>query len=270
MIKIKGLFLSLMLILGFVVAARAEAPVDIHVITYNVCGLPDVVTQPRHLGPAVKRFPLIGEALQKFDIIALQEMFIPERHLIEQKLRLFFVARGADSGFPIAPGSGVYIFSRWSIPRFLFERWDDMHSYDSLSLKGFVASRVVIRDDLQVDVYALHAQAGGSERYRISNYDQLLREVKTFSIGTGRPFLILGDFNCELGDAECKHLIENGGLSRAPVKGERVDHIFFNENGSQWKISVVSASFFYAKDPKGRDLSDHDGIEAVLRFEKKQ
>ncbi|MFA6448072.1 MAG: endonuclease/exonuclease/phosphatase family protein [bacterium] len=246
-------------------------PVIVRAVTYNICGLPDAIIRERDLPRAKDRFPEIGMQLRKYDIAALQEVFVPERTLIEKKLFMRFIARGTDSGIIGAPGSGIYIFSRWKMPKFMFERWTDITDYDAMSHKGFVAATVEIERGPVIDVYSLHAQAG-HQKYRMKNYEQLFAAMKQYSLGSGRPILVLGDFNCEMREPECKWIVANAGLTHVSANPapDQIDHIFYNQNGSDWNISVISSQFVFDKPLlNGKMLSDHNGYEAVLQFEKK-
>jgi len=248
---------------------RQGKAVEIKAITYNICGLPDLVTKDRNLAAAKKRFPIIGRMLKSYDIIALQEVFVPERTALEKKLNTYYIARGTDTGLLRYPGSGIYIYSRWGIPRFMFERWVEARDYDSLSHKGFVAATVRIAGGPEIDVYSLHAQAGWTD-FRHKDFIQLVDAMKRFSFGTGRPILALGDFNCSMGEWECKWLIDNSGLKHVSPNPDpdAIDHIFYLQNGSDWKITPVSWGPAFTEPYDGRKLSDHDAFEAVIRFEK--
>jgi endonuclease/exonuclease/phosphatase family metal-dependent hydrolase len=251
--------------------AAKPKPIIVRAITYNICGLPDAIIQERGLPLARERFPEIGLLLRKYDIIGLQEVFVPERTLIEKKLFMRFIARGTDSGIAGAPGSGIYIYSRWKIPKLMFERWNDITDYDAMSQKGFVAATVEIERGPTIDVYSLHAQAG-HKQYRAKNYEQLFAAMKQYSLGSGRPILVLGDFNCDISESECKYIVENAGLTHVSTNPapDQIDHIFYNMNGSDWKITVLSSQFVFDKPMlNGKRLSDHDGFEAVLQFDRK-
>jgi endonuclease/exonuclease/phosphatase family metal-dependent hydrolase len=244
--------------------------VTIKAITYNICGLPDQITKERDLDPARKRFPRIGEKLRGYDVIGLQETFVPERISIERKLRSYFVARGTDSWNKSTPGSGIYIFSRGRIPRSTFEMWEGLVGADSWSHKGFVGATTELRHGFAIDVYSLHGAASGGSELRRHNYEQLLNGMKRFSGGSGRPVLVLGDFNCELKEPECQWLLANSNLKHVDPAYTGIDHIFYDENGSDWNISVQSAGeAFITPDARGRLLSDHPAFEAALKFDKK-
>jgi endonuclease/exonuclease/phosphatase family metal-dependent hydrolase len=243
---------------------------DVRFLAYNVCGLPDFITQNRGLIRPVKdRFLLIGDRVKNnYDVVAMQEVFVPDRYVLESKMRKFFVARGTDSQVADPTGSGVYIFSKGPIIRSVYERWERMHGPDAWSHKGFVGATTRVPGGPDVDVFSLHAQAGGDSETRIDNYRQMLEAIKRFSAGDGRPVIVMGDFNCEAGDEECIWLLKNSHLKDADPKSDGVDHVFYDDNGSGWKISVVSTRLVFDEKTDGRSLSDHLGLEAVLRFEK--
>jgi endonuclease/exonuclease/phosphatase family metal-dependent hydrolase len=251
-------------------AHAAKKPLDIRFITYNICALPDLVTVERDLAPAEKRMPVIGEKLKAYEIIGVQEAFIQERFLMERRLQVYYAVYGGATGRVRTPGSGVAIFSKWRPVKSVYEKWEQSKGYDSLSGKGFVMATIPITDGLAVDVYDFHAQAGNPE-IRTTNYHQLDTALQRYSIGTGRPIVVMGDFNCEVDEPECDWFIAKHGLIHAAGAGvdkSAIDHIFFNENNSGWKISVLNAGFEFTKPFHGQKLSDHDAFAATLRFEK--
>lgn len=266
---------ALVLIPAALLVSRAPAEklnddgsVEMRLITYNVCGLPDAITRERNLPAAKKRLPWIGKKLREYDVIGLQEMFIPDRGLIEAKLIKHYVAHGTDSPFLSKPGSGIYVFSKWGIRKSFFEAWEESVGYDSWSHKGFVGATIDYHGKFLMDVYSLHAQAGDDE-YRMRQFGQLARALKRYSFGTGRPVVLLGDFNCEMGEKECDWLVENAGLTVVNRSPGAIDHIFYNENGSAWKITVLSSGWAFNKPVQGQMPSDHEAYEAVLEFRKK-
>jgi len=240
---------------------------DIDVITYNICGLPDFLTYRRGLAPTSRRFEYIGEELKKYDIIGLQEAFVSKRSIVEEILEGYYVVHGADIGRVQVLGSGVYTFSRWPVTKSHYEKWNFLDGNDRMSLKGFVAARVEVSRWLTVDVYNLHAQTGKDERKKDNNV-QLHEFMKYFSYGSGNPILLIGDFNCKTGDEICGHLVEITGMKTADPGGTKVDHMFFDENGSGWNIEVLDSGFAFDTEIDGGMPSDHIALGAVFRFSK--
>lgn len=240
------------------------------VITYNVCGLPDIITYDRNLAQMDKRFKYIGKKLNAYDIIGLQEAFVTKRRIIEDELGGYYVARGADVGMSNKTGSGVYTFARYPIKRIYYERWRKSAGPDALSHKGFVLTTVAVNDDLWIDVYNLHAQAGGSkERIDNDNMYQLAEAMKMMSFGNNRPILLIGDFNCRFGEEQCALITQEMGVTPAVPEQEGVDHMFFHENNSEWVITVQDFKKEFTEKLGKKLPSDHEAREAVFTFTRK-
>lgn len=245
-------------------------------ITYNVCVLPDFIIYDRNLiMPTSKRLEYIGDRLKKYDIIGLQEAFQFKRTIFEKKLGEYFVGHGADIANVKNVGSGVYTFSRFSITRIYYERWTPSSGADSFSLKGLVGVTTEVAPGLSIDVYNLHAQAGGenADQIRTMNYDQLNNGIKMLSRDKKHPIVYLGDYNCRFGEADCDYLLKITGAKSVMENQEGVDHIFIDENNSNWKITVLDykKAFPYDGDGmvNGKYVSDHEAFEATLQFEEK-
>ncbi len=245
---------------------------QIKIVTYNVAGLPDFITFNRKLAPTKTRFAHIGDLLKKYDIICLQEMFIKDREIIEKKLPSYYVVHGADVGEVKLLGSGVYTFSRWPVTSSHYEKWEHLTDADMLSLKGFVAATVVISPTLSIDVYNLHGQTGKSQdkaAMKIKNFERLAKYMDYQSGGSGRPVLLLGDFNIKTGDEVWNSIMKNTGVVAIPdpVKG-KPDHLFYKENGSGWRITVVETGTEFIDPDTKKKTSDHIAFQATLKFEK--
>lgn len=240
------------------------------VITYNICGLPDLITYDRNLADMDRRFKYIGRKLRRYDIIGLQEAFVKKKSIVENELGSYFQVHGTDVGVSSTIGSGVMTFARWPIYRSHFEKWRKSVGVDSLSHKGFVLATVRINSELWIDVYNLHAQAGGSkERVDIDNMYQLAEAMRSLSFGNGNPILLIGDFNCRFWDEQCTVLLEETGVENVLAEQEGVDHMFYHENESEWDIEVESHAVVFDERPKGKLISDHDGFEVVFKFSRK-
>ena len=257
-------------------SATAKRKFTLKFITYNVCALPDMFIFDRNLVmPTSKRLEYIGERLKKYDVAGLQEAFQFKRTILEKELGEYYVGHGADIANIKNVGSGVYTFSRYSVTRIYYERWNPSSGADSFSHKGLVEITTEIAPGLSLDVYNLHGQAGGenSEEIRSINYDQLNNSIKMLSRGTGHPIVMLGDYNCEFGEPACDHLLKITGVKSVIPKQEGVDHIFYDENNSNWKITVLDykKAFPYDGDGmvNGKYVSDHEAFEATLQFEEK-
>lgn len=245
---------------------------EIKIITYNVAGLPDFITYDRGMAPTKERFSYIGDTLKKYDIIAIQEAFIPEREIIEKKLRAYYVVHGADVGMVKLMGSGVYTYSKWPVTQSHYEKWEHLTGADALSLKGFVAATVNVSPGFSIDVYNVHGQTGRSSdkvEMKLKNFARMSQYMEYQSGASGRPVLLIGDFNIREGDAVWQSIVDGMGVTMIPdPAADRPDHLFYKENGSGWRISVVDSGTDFTEPFKDDRPSDHIAFRATLRFEK--
>lgn len=262
-------FISIISICQSGYAQELQNQVEINFVTYNIAGLPDTLTSSREVSKADKRFPVIANFLKQFDVIGIQEIFIPERHIIEDKLKTYYLVHGTDTGnITKMYGSGVYIFSRWPILKSAFETWDQAEDYDSVSHKGFVIATTKVSEDLQIDIYSLHAQAGHQYVHiRENQYKQFHSALKKYSLGQGRPVIIMGDFNSGPNKRDEYFAFENDmGMKNVNDELKGVDHILYSDNKSEWSIEVVQVKKIEMKRYEGKRLSDHEPVCAKLRF----
>lgn len=238
---------------------------ELKILTYNICGLPETITSGRELVPMKKRYEYFGKKFREYDIIGLQENFDKDREIIEEKLGQYFVVHGTDTMGYAKIGSGLYTFSRWPITQLLFQEWRESSGFDARSHKGFVAGTTKISDDLLIDVYNLHAQAGGDNReIRLKQFAQLFEAMEKFSFGSGRPIILLGDFNCKHHYDEVMGIIAAHGFTHVKPGLPKVDHIFFNPNGSGWRMESLHAEKIFTERVDGLRFSDHEALEATV------
>src|SRR5690606_6096999 len=105
----------------------------------------------------------------------------------------------------LAVGDGLGILSRFPIADEERVPWtgcfggldtSDGGAGDCLAMKGFAAWTVTLADGVEVDVYDLHAEAGGTDedqRLQEENFDQLAEFVLARS--DGRSVILGGDTN---------------------------------------------------------------------------
>jgi len=246
-------------------APRTRDRIELRILTYNICGLPETLTSDRELIPMKKRYEYFAKKFRGYDIIALQENFDRNREIIEKGLPNYYVARGTDTLGYAKLGSGLYTFSRWTVTGSFFLEWEGMRGYDARSHKGFLAATVKISDGLSIDVYNLHAQAGGENRdVRLKGFDMMFEAMEYYSSGSGRPIILLGDFNCGKHYDEVMGLIAARGFIHVKPGLPKVDHIFFKPNGSGWKIEPLRAEKVFTERVGGLRFSDHEALETTL------
>ena len=204
------------------VTTTSSAPArsgEIVALTYNVAGLPEILSGSR---PA-EFTPQIGPLLNDYELVLLQETWrtpapnplaplrvyheiLEEASEHEHRSEPSPLPLGGDPTRPEALVSdGLNRFSDFPFAPVERMAWtecfgsadqSDGGSGDCLSQKGFSVAPTTLADGGEVDVYNLHLEAGGTEEdRRISRAQahQLTKFINSESIG--RPLIVGGDFN---------------------------------------------------------------------------
>lgn len=204
--------------------AVAGAAGELELLSYNVAGLPEVLSGSE---PA-ENMPLIGPLLNDYDLVLLQETWetpdpnpmAPLRVYHEElESRVDFEHRTESAPLPLGSdetrpeallADGLNVFSRFPLGEVTRERWEGCFggadtsrggAGDCLAQKGFLLTTVTLADGVEVDVYDLHAEAGGTpedQALQADDYDQLAAFIEEHS--DGRPVLLAGDTNLHTDD----------------------------------------------------------------------
>lgn len=204
---------------------EAGAPGDeLDLLSYNVAGLPEVLSGSE---PA-ENMPIIGPLLNDYDLVLLQETWktpdpnpmaplrvyheeLEARVDLEHRTESAPLPLGGDETRPEAIlADGLNVFSRFPLGEVTRERWEGCFggadtsqggAGDCLAQKGFLLTTVTLADGVEVDVYDLHAEAGGTPDDQVlqaDDYVQLARFIEERS--AGRPVLLAGDTNLHTDD----------------------------------------------------------------------
>ncbi len=162
---------------------------EFSVLSYNVAGLPEGISgsHPSYYMPS------IAPLLTGYNIVQVQEDFCYHDTLILYGTHKY---RTETTGCATI-GSGLNTFSDFPIQDILSQPWLNCLGFDCFTPKGFRHTQIDIAPGVTVDVYNVHANAGGSAESittRRSNIAQLSTYIKTHS--EGKAVLVLGDFNC--------------------------------------------------------------------------
>ncbi|KQV13223.1 MULTISPECIES: jacalin-like lectin [unclassified Kitasatospora] len=181
-------------------AARAEtapAPASgsFSVLTYNVAGLPEVLSSAS--SDRAGSTTAIGQRLGPYAIVNVQEDF--NYHAALYAADTSHPYRTPTSG-GAGIGSGLNTLSQLPYDTDDFERvkWDNCYigSGDCLTPKGFSFLRARLAEGAYLDVYNLHTDAGtdsGDLAARAANLAQLSSFVRSHS--AGNAVLVMGDTN---------------------------------------------------------------------------
>ncbi|NDI33239.1 phage head spike fiber domain-containing protein [Chengkuizengella sediminis] len=255
-----------------------EVEGEFSLLTYNVAGLWDPVSQSN---PA-KNTILISPKLNNYDIVLAQEDFNYHSDLIEKADHPYLSSHSGIMGF----GDGLNRLSNFPFTDFKRDDWNDCHGIfgdgsDCLTPKGFSFARHEVSDGVFVDIYNLHADAGGSQddkNVRKKNFQQVLSKIDQWSIGNA--VIVTGDFNskykaegevrqfADTGFSDAWADIENGGIIPGiGESGDRIDKILYRSGDLlQLSVSDYAVPNEDFLDSNGNQLSDHPPVSAIFQY----
>jgi hypothetical protein len=246
-------------------------------LTYNVAGLPQLVSQS---DPEVN-VALISPLLNHYDVALVQEDFSYHSRLMGQAQHAY---RSEPMTHSLAlMADGLNWFSRFPFSWIHRVRWAQCNGYlgaasDCLADKGFSFGELTLAPGVSVDVYNLHAEAGGSERdiqARRDNFEQLADYLRSRS--RDHAVIVAGDTNLRMSvpaDADTldRFLAVTGlrdACRRFGCGEERIDRVLIG-NSRHIELDVLG---WWADrrfvDAAGEPLSDHPAIGVELIWQQR-
>lgn len=271
--------------------ANAASSGSFTVLSYNVGGLPDIISSSNPKEYTIQISPL----LNNFDFVSVQEDFAYHNDLIRYDNHPYRTATSGNVPF----GDGMNFMSNWELKNRNRVTWNDRHGYfdngsDMLTPKGILFSRIEIADGYYIDIYNIHADAGssaGDYAARRSNMNQLAAMIETVS--EGNAVIVAGDTNCRFTRAEdnfetavldrygltdCWVQMKRGGVRPADgnalidhnnlnsANNEAVDKIQYR-SGAGVTLNCIDYNLLTNfVDPNGNQLSDHYPITATFSW----
>jgi endonuclease/exonuclease/phosphatase family metal-dependent hydrolase len=245
-------------------------------LTYNVAGLPQGISQSN----PIANTPQISPLLNRYDLVLVQEDF-SYHHLLEPQTTHPYESAPLTT-FSTLVNDGLNRFSWSPFTSHTRQKWSVCNGWwnasnDCLSSKGFTVARHELSPGIEVDVYNLHADAGGGaddQAARASNMAQVAAYIASFS--AGNAVIVAGDTNLREsrpGDAPIlADFMGTTGLqdvSKLLNKPDHIDRVFFMDGldviltPTQWRV----ADEF--KDANGNPLSDHPAIHVDFDYRKR-
>jgi len=284
---------------------------EISVLAYNVAGLPQEISTEN----PETNIPLISPLLEPFDVVLTQEdfdwwgeavatldavnyhdrlradvthEFQSTQHPGPEAVELL----PADRPEPLS-GDGLGTLSRFPIDERDRVPWigcfggadtSDGGAGDCLAMKGFSLTVITLADGVEVHVYNLHGEAGGSEAdqaLQAEGYAQLAEFIAANS--EGAAIILGGDTNLH---TETEHpdasggadieiwdtFLEDTGLTDACTATEcdqphRIDKFAFR-SGDGVDLEALTHEFLGDEfvDDAGEALSDHEPLEVTFRW----
>lgn len=189
-------------------AAAAQSPTTLSVISYNVQFLPPPASFANQRSEPDYRAARIAEEVSKFDIVGLQETFHPKhrQQILDgvsnawgDKLQWFvapqpegFVANGGCLLLSQRPlvATGATVFEHYSKPA------DYGFAADGFAAKGVIHGRIAraaTTPDQAIDVYVTHLEARANH-LRPQQYAEMADFIKQTS-DPQAPLILMGDLN---------------------------------------------------------------------------
>lgn len=244
------------------------------VLTYNVKGLPDGITE----SDTENNMRLIGELLNSYDIAVVQEDFAYHPQLISKATHEFKSTPKGSAG-PVDFGDGLNHLSKYEFRSLQRVEWDtcsNAEAADCLATKGFSVAELLF-GNVSLDLYNLHMDAGSAGpdiRTRQVQIAQLIDAIKTRS--AGKAIIVAGDFNLDIENREqdlemFERLLRETSLNDAcevnSCRTELVDRILFRDTEAtiltcdSWKTDPTFV------DGMGKNLSDHLAVAVTFTFQ---
>ncbi|HCP45482.1 MAG TPA: hypothetical protein DIU15_05545 [Deltaproteobacteria bacterium] len=246
-------------------------------LSYNVHGLPSAITGDDTTG----RMEQIAPLLPGFEVLGIQEDFMEVNHaILEADLpgpTSHWFSEPLDSSRVF--GSGLSLFATFEDTAHRHEHYTTCNgtldaASDCMASKGFQAIRLSLAEDVEVDVYNTHLEAGGSDEdnaAREAQIEQLIDSLHGWS--AGRAIVFLGDFNLRPSEPEdaplLDRLLDDGALrdSCDEVGCDEPDHIdrVLLRSGAGVELEALAwAVQMQFVDDDGLDLSDHPAVSAEI------
>jgi hypothetical protein len=261
---------------------------EISALTYNVAGLPEGINGDQF---PTRHMHLISPLLNAYSIVNVQEDFAYHDRLYKDIQLPYKSVYEAKTTF----GDGLNTVS--AIPFLDFKRikWNHCNGTDCLTPKGFSYCRLRFNNEVFVDLYNVHCNAGSDSAdiiARRNNITQLCNYIDANS--AGYAIILMGDFNCRYTrSGDNIREVDNRGLKNVwvellrggtlPLQNdvslmdcapnatnatcEVVDKIYYRSSS---KITLTPTSYtldsplFYDKDTM--PLSDHRPMNAKFTY----
>lgn len=248
---------------------------ELTLLTYNVAGLPDGVSQSM----PIEYTPQISPLLNLYQVALVQEDFAYHDLLVADAEHPY-----QSDPHPVSDpealefGDGLNAFSQFELGALDRVTWAECfgtvsNGSDCLTSKGFFATTMTLSEGIDVIVYDLHMDAGGSEGDIAARDVQVGQLIAHIAANAGDlPVIVAGDTNMDEEDeASLQVLLDATGLvdvCRALDCGEeyRIDRVFVRSTAlvelepTAWEVDDRFV------DPEGNQLSDHEAVGVTIAW----
>lgn len=221
--------------------------------------------------------PQISPLLNLYDLALVQEDFAYHDLLIADAEHPYQSEPHPDSNpRELAFGDGLNEFSQFEFGALDRVTWAECNGTvdsgsDCLTIKGFFAATHTLSEGIEVLVYDLHMDAGGSEGDIAARDAQVAQLLAHLEANAGDHAVIIGgDTNMDEEDeASLVALLDGAGLvdaCRALACGEegRIDRVLLRSSAQVELTAVDWQVDDRFVDPEGNQLSDHEAVGVTI------
>ncbi len=249
---------------------------EFRLLTYNVAGLPQGLSSSN---PELY-IPMISPLLNDYDVALVQEDFWYHGELSADVELPYQSEPMWEEPTIETMGDGLNRFTTFPFTDHIRVVWPSCHGHldcanDCLATKGFSVARTELEEGVFVDIYNLHAEAGGCpEDYIARREGIMVLKDHILEHSDGEAIVVAGDYNLSESDPLDKELLEEfrtlTGLeetcSKLSCGVDSIDKIMIRSSESlelvplQWEIPPEFV------DSEGNDLSDHRPVMGRYRW----
>ena len=251
---------------------------ELHLLTYNIHGLPELVTGD----DTPERIRQLSPMLNDYALVGLQEDWDASNHNIvldntEHPYSDYFDDT-VDSNRVY--GSGLTMLSMVPLLSVTQNHYEQCHGLldgaaDCFASKGFQRAEISLNEEQSLFVYNTHLEAGSGDEdnlARDSQIDQLLASMA--SLSPESPFVLMGDLNLRPTDPEDVPLLDKlhaSGLLDSCQETEcseanHIDRILFRSSSTVDLYARHWSRETQFVDNDGVDLSDHPAVSATISW----
>ncbi len=267
--------LELILSMSSLVALPAGCQgTELSVLTYNVAGLPQQFSK---VNPQ-QNLPKISSLLNAYDIVLIQENFIPEYGLFKETEHPFHLPELPPGEEQTENKSGLSSLSVVPIERTYSQQWYKCHGLsndgrDCLTPKGFTVAEYEVMPGVWIDIYNLHLDAGDSPADTSAREAQIEQFIALLKLRSPyKAVIVAGDTNLGLSEQYLfEKLLLEGGLQDSCAALDcpepyLLDKVLYKSSPwvhlepTNWHLP---ANFI---NEKGEPLSDHSPVTVDFKI----
>lgn len=248
------------------------------VLTYNVAGLPQGLSSSN----PVEYIPLISPLLDAYDLALVQEDFWYHHELLQQTHHPYVSWPSRETPTYTDIGDGLNRFSVFPFGDHVRVPWGMCNgtvdcASDCLATKGFSVATTLLAEGAEVDVYNLHAEAGGCEGDVVAREFGILKLIDFAQAhSAGRAIVMGGDFNLHVeSDPIDRDLYQRliDGLELRDTCRElgcgdgRIDRILVRSSET---LTLTPTTWSVPPEfvaPDGTPLSDHEPVLVEVQWQ---